>query len=162
MNEQKRTPETTIATLDLGSSCLLTLTNKHLRGQILRLINEDGKSPKTIKDQVDVLLSGIAGYTLEHEDNAAKRIAAVILGILLAAGGIYVGSKMTTYGYWGIAAGALWALIGWFGNPDTYCFALNIMGSKTLIPVVHSYYEAAKDFIDKLRNAKIAYDEVNG
>ena len=162
MSEQKRTPETTIATLDLGSNCLLTLTNKHLRGQILRLIKEDGKSPKTIKDQVDVLLSGIAGYTLEHEDNLAKRIGAVVKGALIAIGGGCVGANMATYGYWGIAIGALWALIGWFGNPDTYCFALNIMGSKTLIPVVHSYYEAAKEFIDKLRNAKIAYDEVNG
>lgn len=39
MSDQKKTPETTIATLDLGSNCLLTLTSKHLRGQILKFRN---------------------------------------------------------------------------------------------------------------------------
>lgn len=52
------------------------------------------------------------------------------------------------------------ALFGWLGNPDTYCFALNIMGSKTMIPVVASKTQIVQEFITKLQNAKIAYDEM--
>lgn len=69
----EKTPETTIATLDLGSSCLLTLTNKHLRGQITKYVEVGrGKNGNPIvrlqKDSLDVLLSGIAGYSLDFQN----------------------------------------------------------------------------------------------
>ena len=160
MSDQK-VAEKTIEVLDLGKCCLLTLTNKHLRGQILRLIKEPGKSPKKIKDQVDVLLSGIAGYTLEHENNLAKRIGAALFGVIILIGSVYCWQNMGWESwYWGALVGALVALFGWLGNPDTYCFALNIMGSKTVIPVVASKTQIVQEFITKLQNAKIAYDEM--
>lgn len=154
-----RGPETTVDTLDLGHNCLLTLTSRHLRGQIMRIVKEEGKSPITIKDQIDVLLSGIAGYTLEHENNIAKRIVQVVVGISIAIAGIYIGSNMASWGFWGIGIGALWALIGWFGNPDVYCFVLNILGSKTMLPITVGQTEKVRQFIEKLQNAKIAYEE---
>ena len=54
------TPETTIDTLDMGSLCLLTLTTRHIRGNVTKLMPNGAKQ----QDQIDVLLSGLAGYTV--------------------------------------------------------------------------------------------------
>ena len=156
-------PERTLCVLNLGSNCLLTLTNKHLRGQILRVV--DGKSRKTIRDQVDVLLSGIAGYTIVHESNYAKRIASVILGIVVFFGYcLYGASRSLIYQQssviFGLVIGAIVAVIGCLWNHDNYAFSLNIMGSNTMIPVVYSQTPEVQRFITKLQNAKIAYDEM--
>ena len=164
---KENVPETTISTLNLGRNCLLTLTNKHLRGQILRLVEGRNNVRTTIKDQVDVLLSGIAGYSIEHVNKLAKRIAAVIFGILIAGGCYYVDHYVNlnirgleNLSMWGGIAGAVVAIIGWLCNPDTYAFSLNIMGSNTLIPFVYSQTKVVQAFITKLQNAKIAYDEM--
>lgn len=55
-----KTPETTIDTLDMGSLCLLTLTTRHIRGNVTKLMPNGAKQ----QDQIDVLLSGLAGYTV--------------------------------------------------------------------------------------------------
>lgn len=152
--------ERTIAELSMGSSCLLTLTSKHLRGQFLRLVQENGATT-TIKDQIDVVLSGIAGYTIQHTDKSSTRIGKVVVGVLIAAAAIWLSTKII--GAWlavgGVIVGALVGLIGWLSNPDVYIFAINVMGSQTLIPIAKSYSNAAQEFVVKLQNAKAEYDE---
>ena len=149
--------ETTIATLKLQKNCTLTLTNKHLRGQILRVV--DGKKKAVIKDQIDVLLSGIAGYSTKRESRLGSRIIAVVIGILIAFfGSAYNGGDFVPP----CVIGGLWAIIGWFANPDCYYFSLNIMGSATLMPIVKGKRADVHRFINKLLNAKIAYEEAKG
>lgn len=152
--------ERTIAELNMGSNCLLTLTSKHLRGQFLRLVEEKGATT-TIKDQIDVVLSGIAGYTIQHTDKSLSRIGKVVVGVLIAAVSIWLSTKIIGAGLavGGIVVGALVGLIGWLSNPDEYVFAINVMGSQTLIPIAKSYNEAAQEFVTKLQNAKAEYDE---
>lgn len=149
--------ETTIATLKLQKNCMLTLTNKHLRGQILRVV--DGKKKAVIKDQIDVLLSGIAGYSTKKESRLGSRIIAVVIGILIAFfGSAYNGGDFAPP----CVIGGLWAIIGWFANPDRYYFSLNIMGSATLMPIVKGKRADVHRFINELQNAKIAYEENRG
>ena len=167
----QKVPERTIAVLNLGRRCLLTLTHKHLRGQILRLVDGHGLADgrTLIKDQVDILLSGIAGYTIEHKNNFFKRVvSAIIAGFTL-----YFMAKSFVPDFFAspkhdaniilgfnIAIGAIGAIIGWLCYPDRYAFSINIMGSYTLIPIVRSQSPVVQDFITKLQNAKIAYEEM--
>ena len=174
MSEQKKTPETTIATLDLGATCLLTLTNKHLRGQVTKLVevgrDKQGNPIKKLqKDSLDVLLSGIAGYSLDHIDNAGARKASRIMGCLIAIGGLLAGIfglandiEILGWGFVGIPVGVIMYLIGRKYPLDIWAFAINVMGGKNEIPVAAGQTEAVRDFITKLQNAKIAYDEANG
>jgi len=167
----QKVPERTIAVLNLGRRCLLTLTNKHLRGQILRLVDGHGLADgrTLIKDQVDILLSGIAGYTIEHKNNFFKRVvSAIITGVAFffiakpfipcffdspgKDAGLIFGIN--------IAFAAIGAILGWLCYPDRYAFSINIMGSYTLIPIVRSQSPVVQDFITKLQNAKIAYEEM--
>lgn len=151
----------TIAVLEMGSNCLLTLTDKHLRGQFLRLVVNRDHTQSTIKDQIDVLLNAVAGYSLIFVDKSYKRGMAVIGGSVIAIWGGWFCSSHELQSYMGlpIVVGILWGVIGWLMNPDSHIFQLNIMGSKTMIPVAKAYYTVVRDFINKLQNAKIAYDQ---
>ena len=172
MSDQKK-PETTIATLDLGANCLLTLTSKHLRGQVTKLVevgrDKNGNPLKRLqKDSLDVLLNGIAGYSLDHIDNAGARKASRVLGWICAIGGLAAGltglinDNFLACGFILIPVGIIMYLIGRKFPMDVWAFAINVMGSKNEIPVTAGQSEAVRDFITKLQNAKIAYDEANG
>ncbi len=151
----------TIAVLEMGSNCILTLTDKHLRGQFLRLVENRDHTQSTIKDQIDVLLNAVAGYSLIFVDKSYKRGMAVIIGSVIAIGGGWFCSshELQSHMWLPIVVGILWGVIGWLMNPDSYIFQLNIMGSKTMIPVAKAYYTVVRDFINKLQNAKIAYEQ---
>ena len=158
--------ETTIATLDLGESCLLTLTNKHLRGQVTKYVevgrDKNGNPIKRLqKDSLDVLLSGIAGYSLDFQNMKGGRIVNMVTGILVALVGGYVGFEMISWGFAAIPVGILWFLLGLKFPKDIWAFSINVMGGKNQIPVAAGHTELVREFITKLQNAKIAYEEIN-
>lgn len=166
MSDTKK-PETTIATLDLGASCLLTLTNKHLRGQVTKFVevgrDKNGNPIKKLqKDSLDVLLNGIAGYSLDHYDMKGGRIANMVIGIVIAIAGAISGFAVHPGAFVALPIGILWFIYGRKNPKDVYAFAINVMGGKNEIPVAAGQTEAVRDFITKLQNAKIAYDEENG
>lgn len=159
-----KTAETTVATLDLGQTCMLTLTNKHLRGQVTRYVEvgrtQSGQPIKKLqKDTLDVLLSGVAGYSLDFYDKKLQRIATMIAGVLVAVIGLVLGIKGTSELYWGLPVGVLMFLWGMKFPKDAWAFAINVMGGKNEIPVAAGHTELVREFITKLQNAKIAYEE---
>lgn len=85
MSDNKKMPETTIATLDMEGSGSLTLTNKHLRGQVLRVIRQGNMTLKQL-EQVDVLLSAVGGYSVIDIPMKIVRIIAVVVCTVVAIG----------------------------------------------------------------------------
>ena len=170
MSEQKKKPETTVATLDLGQNCMLTLTTRHLRGQVLRFVMEPGQPPRKIQDQVDVLLSGLSGYSAEEQNMRASRIGTciggiicVVLGIALACCGdiAFIGSTLSFMGWIFIVVGVVGAILSKWFPADRATFTLNIMGSKVTIPVAYRQVQECRDFITKLQQAKTEYEEAS-
>ena len=168
-NENKR-PETTVATLDLGQNCLLTLTTRHLRGQVLRFVMEPGQPPRKIQDQVDVLLSGLSGYSAEEHNMRSSRmvmrimgIICVVFGMLLACcGGVAVIGEMLAFLGWVLMPiGIVLAILSKWFPADRAMFTLNVMGSKVSIPVTCTQIQVCRDFITKLQQAKTEYEEAS-
>ena len=168
MSEQKKKPETTVATLDLGQNCMLTLTTRHLRGQVLRIVMEPGQPPRKIQDQVDVLLSGLSGYSAEERNMRPSRIGTCIggvicalLGILLACCGdiAFIGGTLASMGWILIPVGVVMAILSRWFPADRATFTLNVMGSKVAIPVACTQVQTCRDFITKLQQAKTEYEE---
>ena len=152
-----KTPETTIDTLDMGDLCLLTLTNRHLRGNITKLFPNGAKQ----KEQVDVLLSGLAGYTVAEVSRKMARIQCIVWGSLIGLSGIWFMDVSVGLGILCFVIGVLVALISRLLK-DIAVFELNVMGSKTGIPIRIKDADKVRAFITKIQNAKIAYEEENG
>lgn len=152
--------ESVVAELNLGNYCSLTLTTKHLRGQFYRVVREDKSQKRTTRDQIDVLLNGVAGYSIEHIDKKAKRISWICGGVLIFILFLIAAAEGTFFA--GLLIGGVVGFAGWKFNPDKYAFAVNVMGAQSLIPIKVVDLPVVQEFITKLQNAKIAYDEANG
>lgn len=85
----------------------------------------------------------------------------MVFGILFALVGCYVGFEMISWGFAAIPVGILWFLYGLKFPKDIWAFSINVMGGKNQIPVAEGHTELVREFITKLQNAKIAYDEGN-
>ena len=83
MSEQKKKPETTVATLDMAKSGQLTLTTKHLRGQVLKVIQQPGGAKIRQMEQIDVLLSALGGYSVVDIKLRMMRIVMRIIGTIV-------------------------------------------------------------------------------
>lgn len=149
-----KTPETTIDTLDMGSLCLLTLTTRHIRGNVTKLMPNGAKQ----QDQIDVLLSGLAGYTVTEISRKLLRIQGYVWGVGIAILGLYGFSFSWVVGLIGLAVGALVVYVS-SKFKDVALFELNVMGSKTAIPIRQKDVGRVREFIAKIQNAKIAYEE---
>lgn len=164
MSEQKKKPETTVETLDLGQNCLLTLTTRHLRGQVLRVIQDPGQPPRQIKDQVDVLLSGLSGYSVEEFNMRSARIAQCIGGIIISILGILLAMTsgvLATTGWIMLLVGIIMAIFSKWHPVNRAVFTLNVMGSKIQIPVAFKQVEVCRNFITKLQETKTEYEEAS-
>lgn len=164
MIEQKKKPETTVKTLDLGQNCLLTLTTRHLRGQVLRIIEEPGQPPRQIKDQVDVLLSGLSGYSVEEINMSSIRIRSRIGGIGLSILGVLMlGFDVlpTFVGVIMLLIGIIKVILSMKYPEDRAIFTLNVMGSKIQIPVAYTQVKVCRNFITKLQETKTEYEEAS-
>lgn len=162
---EKKAPETTIATLDMEGSGCLTLTNKHLRGQVLRVIQQGNMKFKQ-QEQVDVLLSAVGGYSVIDIPMKIVRIIAVAVCTVVAIGTwpcyallaklFDISATMPIFiTLLAIGGGAL----AWFKIRDQVALQLNIMGGK--FDVVFKPYLAPKvrSFITQLQQAKTEYEE---
>ena len=147
-------PETTIDTLDMGDLCLLTLTNRHLRGSVTKLFPNGVRQ----KDQIDVLLSGLAGYSVADISRKMLRVQCYIWGVVIGLGGYFITPVI------GIVGMLIGAGLIFFARKirDIAVFELNVMGSKTAIPIKQKDADRVRAFITKIQNAKIAYEEANG
>ena len=171
MSENKKKPETTVETLDLGQNCLLTLTTRHLRGQVLRLVGEPGQPRRKIKEQVDVLLSGISGYHVEELNMKFVRIGVCIGGIIAAIVGLFLGTScgdialigeiLSGFGWILLPTGVLLAVLSFWFPQDSAVFTINVMGSKIEIPVVAKHVSVCRNFINRMQEAKTEYEEAS-
>ena len=165
MSDNKKMPESTIATLDMEGSGSLTLTNKHLRGQVLRIIQQ-GNMKIRQQEQIDVLLSAIGGYSVIDIPMKIARIIAVVVCALVGIGSWFfyallaklfdMSATMPIFiTLLAIGGGAL----AWFKIRDQVALQLNIMGGK--FDVVFKPYLAPKvrSFITQLQQAKTEYEE---
>lgn len=164
---EKKAPETTIATLDMEGSGSLTLTNKHLRGQVLRVIQQGNMKLKQL-EQVDVLLSAVGGYSVIDIPMKIARIIAVAACTVFAIGTWFfyaLLAKVFDMSVTGPIFITLLAIGGgvlaWFKIRDQVALQLNIMGGK--FDVVFKPYLAPKvrSFITQLQQAKTEYEEAN-
>ncbi len=149
-----KTPETTIDTLDMGDLCNLTLTNRHLRGGVTKLFPNGVRQ----KDQIDVLLSGLAGYSVTDISRKMARIQGYVWGTVIALGGYFMDAVI---GVVGTLIGAAVILFVWKFIKDVAVFELNVMGNKTAIPIKLKDADRVRTFITKIQNAKIEYEEAN-
>jgi len=140
----------------MGDLCLLTLTNRHIRGNVTKLLPNGAKQ----KDQIDVLLSGLAGYSVMEIPRKMARIQCVIWGIGIAIAGGFFFNMSAVIGIGAIAIGVLVILFSRLIK-DIAIFELNVMGSKTAIPITLKEADRVRSFITKIQNAKIAYEEAN-
>ena len=156
-------PEKTVATLDLGQNCLLTLTTRHLRGQVMRMMADPGQPPRLIKDQIDVLLSGLSGYSVEENNMKVARIVTRVIGVLFALAGIGIlcsGLGFISFlGWIFMIVGIIQAVVAQWFPADKATFTINAMGSKVAIPVAFKQVEVCRGFITKLQQAKTEYEE---
>ena len=159
-----KTPETTIDTLDMGDLCLLTLTNRHLRGQVTRVFPGGVKQ----KEQIDVLLNGLAGYSVVEVPMGKFRMMIAAVGVVIALGGwgLYaaLGKLLDFSVATPIVATVIGAAVVFLSRKikDQAAFELNVMGGKFSVPLKSHQVEKVRAFITKIQNAKIAYDEENG
>ena len=165
MSDNKKMPETTIATLDMEGSGSLTLTNKHLRGQVLRVIRQGNMTLKQL-EQVDVLLSAVGGYSVIDIPMKIVRIIAVVVCTVVAIGTWFFYALLSNFiSATGPIFITLLAIGGgafaWFKIHDQIALQLNIMGGK--FDVVFKPYLAPKvrSFITQLQQAKTEYEEAN-
>lgn len=150
----KKMPETTIATLDMEGSGSLTLTNKHLRGQVLRFIQQGNMKIKQ-QEQIDVLLSAIGGYSVIDIPMKGARITAVIFCSFAGAACWFISPIITLLA---IGVGiVLWKMIR-----DQIVLQLNIMGGKFDVPFKTHLAPKVREFITQLQQAKTEYEEANG
>ncbi len=162
---EKKAPETTIATLDMEGSGSLTLTNKHLRGQVLRVIRQGNMTLKQL-EQVDVLLSAVGGYSVIDIPMKIVRIIAVVVCTVVAIGTWFFYALLSNFIS---ATGPIFitllaiggGVLAWFKIRDQVALQLNIMGGK--FDVVFKPYLAPKvrSFITQLQQAKTEYEEAN-
>ena len=159
-----KAPETTIDTLDMGDLCLLTLTNRHLRGQVTRVFPGGIKQ----KEQIDVLLNGLAGYSVVEIPMGKFRMMGIVVGIVIALGGWGLFALLGDIFDFSVAMPIVATLIGVGGAvaakmriKDQAAFELNVMGGKFSVPLKSYQVEKVRAFINKIQNAKIAYDEEN-
>lgn len=149
-----KSPEMAIDTLDMGDMCQLTLTNRHLRGGVTKLFPNGVKQ----KEQIDVLLSGVAGYSVIEISRKWSRIIAFIFGLFVCGVGVLVlGLEV----FCGISILLTGMILVWVSLKlsDIAIFELNVMGNKTPIPIRIQDVGMVREFITKLQNAKIAYEE---
>lgn len=165
MSDNKKMPETTIATLDMEGSGSLTLTNKHLRGQVLRVIRQGNMTLKQL-EQVDVLLSAVGGYSVIDIPMKIVRIIAVVVCTVVAIGTWFFYALLSNFiSATGPIFITLLAIGGgafaWFKIRDQIALQLNVMGGK--FDVVFKPYLAPKvrSFITQLQQAKTEYEEAN-
>jgi len=158
-----KTPETTIDTLDMGDLCLLTLTNRHLRGQVTRVFPGGVKQ----KEQIDVLLNGLAGYSVVEVPMGKLRMMIAAIGVIIVLGGWGLYAALGKIFDFSVVTPIVATVIGaaaiFFSRKinDQAAFELNVMGGKFSIPLKLHQVEMVRAFINKIQNAKIAYDEDN-
>lgn len=162
MSEQKKTPETTIATLDMAKSGQLTLTTKHLRGQVLKVISQPGGAKVRQMEQIDVLLSALGGYSVVDIKLKVIRILMRIAGVVIGAFGILCWTigfgPLEDYGMYPAIFGVV-LIIGSFVVRDQVAIELNIMGGKFAVPLLPNQAEKAREFLNQLQTAKTEYEE---
>lgn len=152
-----KTPETAIDTLDMGDLCQLTLTNRHLRGGVTKIFPNGAKQ----KEQIDVLLSGLAGYSVTEISRKGSRIMSILSGILMCGVGFFVCNLSVMVGASICVTGGILVWVG-LVTKDIAIFELNVMGNKTPIPIRIRDVARVREFLTKIQNAKIAYEEENG
>ena len=164
MSEQKKKPETTIATLDMAKSGQLTLTTKHLRGQVLKVISQPGGANVRQMEQVDVLLSALGGYSIVDIKLRMTRIIMRIIGTIIGVLGALCwtsDSFLSAIGMYPTLMGV--AVIGIsFLVRDQVAMELNIMGGKFAVPLLRNQAEKAREFLNQLQQAKTEYEESVG
>lgn len=163
MGEQKK-PETTIATLDMAKSGQLTLTTKHLRGQVLKVISQPGGAKVRQMEQIDVLLSALGGYSVVDIKLRMVRIMMRIIGCVIGALGVVCLSSGGFLGDIGmyLALVGVALFIGSFFVRDQVAMELNIMGGKFAVPLLPNQAEKAREFLSQLQMAKTEYEESVG
>lgn len=161
----KKMPETTIATLDMEGSGSLTLTNKHLRGQVLRFIQQGVKQ----QEQIDVLLSAIGGYSVIDIPMKAARITAVVIfaGIGVGSWILYallnkLFNMSSTMPILVTLFSIVMGIVCWKTIRDQVVLQLNIMGGKFDVPFKTHLAPKVREFITQLQQAKTEYEESNG
>lgn len=168
MSDKKNTPETTIATLDMEGSGTLTITNKHLRGQVLRFVQEGNMKIKQ-QEQIDVLLSAVGGYSVIDVPMKIARIVAVVTcavigiicwGLYALLGKLFDMSAAMPILATLVAVGA--GILSWLMIRDQVVLQLNIMGGKFNVPLKPHEAPKVREFITKLQQAKTEYEEANG
>lgn len=164
----KKTPEVTIATLDMEGSGILTVTNKHLRGQVLRIIQQGNMKLKQ-QEQIDVLLSAIGGYSVVDVPMKIVRIIAVIICAAIGIGSWLIYALLAELFDMSAAMPIFATLIAvgmgficWKTIRDQIVLQLNIMGGKFDVPLKARLVPKVREFIAKLQQAKTEYEEANG
>ena len=162
MSEAKKT-ESTIATLDMARSGQLTLTTKHLRGQVLKVIEQPGGQKVRQMEQVDVLLSALGGYSVIDINMRWTRIITGFLGLVLAVAGVFcLGlSFLFEIGMTCLLIGLIMIPASFFIR-DQVAMELNIMGGKFAVPLKPNQAEKAREFLNQLQMAKTEYEESVG
>ena len=164
MGEQKKV-ETTIATLDMAKSGQLTLTTKHLRGQVLKVIQQPGGAKVRQMEQIDVLLSALGGYSVVDIKLKVMRIIMRVIGCGIAVLGVLLWSSdlgfLSEIGMYPTLIG-----LGIFGVSflvkDQVAMELNIMGGRFAVPLLPNQAEKAREFLNQLQMAKTEYEESVG
>ena len=165
MSEQKKKPETTIATLDMAKSGQLTLTTKHLRGQVLKVIQQPGGAKIRQMEQIDVLLSALGGYSVVDIKLRMMRIVMRIIGTVIGILGALLWASdldfLSEIGMFPTLIG--FAIIGVsFLVRDQVAMELNIMGGRFAVPLLPNQAEKAREFLNQLQQAKTEYEESVG
>ena len=165
MSEQKKKPETTIATLDMAKSGQLTLTTKHLRGQVLKVIQQPGGAKIRQMEQIDVLLSALGGYSVVDIKLRMMRVVMRIIGTVIGILGAILWASdlgfLSEIGMYPTLIG--FAIIGVsFLVRDQVAMELNIMGGKFAVPLLPNQAEKAREFLTQLQQAKMEYEESVG
>lgn len=165
MSEQKKKPETTIATLDMVKSGHLTLTTKHLRGQVLKVIQQPGGAKIRQMEQIDVLLSALGGYSVVDIKLRMMRIVMRIIGTVIGILGALLWASdldfLSEIGMYPTLIG--FAIIGVsFLVRDQVAMELNIMGGRFAVPLLPNQAEKAREFLNQLQMAKTEYEESVG
>lgn len=164
----KKMPEHTIATLDMEGSGSLTLTNKHLRGQVLRFIQQGNMKIKQ-QEQIDVLLSAIGGYSVIDIPMKIARIIAVVIFAGIGVGSWILYALLNTLFNMSSTMPILVTLFSivmgivcWMMIRDQVVLQLNIMGGKFDVPFKTHLAPKVREFITQLQQAKTEYEESNG
>ena len=164
----KKSTETTIATLDMEGSGTLTVTNKHLRGQVLRFVQQGNMKIKQ-QEQIDVLLSAIGGDSVIDVPMKIARIIAVVVCAAVGIGSWLLYALLAklfdmsaTMPILATLAAVGMGVLCWLTIRDQVVLQLNIMGGKFDVPLKAHVAPKVREFITKLQQAKTEYEEANG